>query len=185
MKIKPAIALTAFGLLLAGLPATAQPPPSHWDINEVDVSKLPPASTQQGVIFDKDIEPLFKASCVGCHHGEKPKGKLSLDSLDVVLKGGRDGKMIIPGDSKDSLLVAAAARIDDHIAMPPKPRAHKGPGGPPPGQAGAPGASGSTNTSGGPGGPGPGGPGKLRPPPKPLTADEVGLVRAWIDQGAK
>jgi hypothetical protein len=23
------------------------------------------------------------------------------------------------------------------------------------------------------------------PPPKPLTAEQVGLVRAWIDQGAK
>lgn len=34
---------------------------------------------------------------------------------------------------------------------------------------------------------GPGGPGGRNqgPPPKPLTAEEVGLVRAWIDQGAK
>ena len=34
---------------------------------------------------------------------------------------------------------------------------------------------------GGPGGPG----GGFGPPPKPLTAEQVGLVRAWIDQGAK
>jgi hypothetical protein len=40
----------------------------------------------------------------------------------------------------------------------------------------------------GPGGPPPGGPGgqhNFGPPPKPLTAEQVGLVRAWIDQGAK
>ena len=49
--------------------------------------------------------------------------------------------------------------------------------------------------SGGPGGPGgppdgKGGPGpepgkQQGPPPKPLTPEQVGLVRAWIDQGAK
>jgi hypothetical protein len=48
-----------------------------------------------------------------------------------------------------------------------------GPGGPPGGGPGGPG--------GGPGGPG----GGFGPPPPPLTAEQVGLVRAWIDQGAK
>ena len=92
-----------------------------------------------------------------------------------------DGKVIVPGDSKKSLLVIAAAQIDDETAMPPKrgpgrggPR---GPGGPPPGDGGGP---------GGPGGPGsPGGPGGFGPPPKPLTAEQVGMLRAWVDQGAK
>jgi hypothetical protein len=69
-----------------------------------------------------------------------------------------------------------------------------GPGGPGAGpgpQGGAPGGFGGG--PGGPGGPGgqgggPGGPGGLGgfgPPPPPLTAEQVGLVRAWIDQGAK
>lgn len=35
----------------------------------------------------------------------------------------------------------------------------------------------------GPGGPG--GPGGNGPQAKPLTAEQVGLLRAWIDQGAK
>ena len=59
-----------------------------------------------------------------------------------------------------------------------------GPGGPPPGGPGGDNA--------GPGGPPPGGPGpggqpprNFGPMPKPLTAEQVGLVRAWIDQGAK
>ena len=39
---------------------------------------------------------------------------------------------------------------------------------------------------GGPGGPnGPDNAGNPGPPTKPLTAEQVGLVRAWIDQGAK
>lgn len=179
--MKTTIALTIFGLLLAGLPAPAQtPPPNKWDISKIDVTKLPAASDQKDVTFDKDILPLFKASCVRCHGEQKPRAGLSLDTLSAVLKGGRDGKMVVSGDSKKSLLVAAAACIDDRIAMPPKRR------GPPrggPGGTNTPPASATNGPSGGPGGPG--GPGRGGPPAKPLTTEEVGLVRAWIDQGAK
>ncbi|HAB15432.1 MAG TPA: hypothetical protein DCE44_03170 [Verrucomicrobiales bacterium] len=99
--------------------------------------------------------------------------------MEAVLKGGEDGKILVPGKSKESLLVIAAAQIDDETAMPPKrkpggPGGPGGAGGPPPG---APGAGGRP--------PGPGGPGGGGPPPKPLTAEQVGLIRAWIDQGAK
>lgn len=159
-----------------------------WDIKTIDVSKLPPASSRKGVTFAKDIQPLFKASCVGCHGEERQKGDLRLDTLDAVLKGGEHGKIVVPGDSKKSLLAAACAQLDDKIAMPPKPRGGRGgPGGRPPA---GPGGPGGRPPGGGPGGPegrppgGPGGPGGGTPP-KPLTADQVGLLRAWIDQGAK
>ncbi len=36
----------------------------------VDLSKLPAASTKKNLTFEKDIKPLFDASCTGCH-GEK------------------------------------------------------------------------------------------------------------------
>jgi hypothetical protein len=181
--MKTALNLTVLGLLLAGFPALAQTPRvNHWDISKIDVSKLPPASDQTDVAFDKDILPLLKASCVRCHGEQKPRGGLRLDTQEGVLKGGRDGKMVVPGDSKNSLLVAAAARIDDNIAMPPKRGPRGGPGGPP-----------SVPPNGLPGGPAPGGPAggpslgtpPPRPAAKPLTAAQVGLLRAWIDQGAK
>ncbi len=106
--------------------------------------------------------------------------------------------MIVPGNSGKSMLVAAAAQVSEDVAMPPKfkPRGG-GPGGPPPRAPGGPlpgGPGGPGGPSGWPGGPGspaapgahpggPGGPGG--PPAKPLTTDQVALVRAWIDQGAK
>lgn len=137
----------------------------------VDWSKLPPAATATGVTFNKDIEPLFKASCVHCHSGDRPKAHLRLDSLEGVLKGAKHGPVVKAGDSADSVLVKAVSQLDPEIAMPPKPHARRG------GPGGGPGA----------GGPPPGGapPRHFGPPPKPLTAEQVGLIRAWIDQGAK
>jgi len=151
----------------------------------VDLSKLPPAAKQQNVSYAKDIKPLFEASCVRCHSGDRAKAGLHLDSLDGALKGSKDGKVITPGKSEESDLVIAVARLDQKKAMPPMRGPGRGPGGGGPGAApNAP--AGAPPAGGGPGGPGAGGPGGQKgPPPKPLTPEQVGLVRAWIDQGAK
>lgn len=159
-----------------------------WDIAKMDASKLPAAAEKKGVTYAADIKPMLEGSCFRCHGEQNPKGRLRLDSLEAVLKGGEGGKIVVPGDSKKSLVVAAAAQVDDEIAMPPK-RRPGGPGGPggPRGPGGPGGPNGGNPPPGGFGGPGgPGRPGGgFGPPPKPLTAEQVGLLRAWIDQGAK
>jgi uncharacterized membrane protein len=115
--------------------------------DKMDPSKLPPASSAQGVTYDKDIKPIFDHSCVKCHQGAKPKGKLLLNSLEGALKGGEDGKVIIPGDSGKSPLVYNIAHQgdEDDYMPPPKNKANIG----------------------------------------PLTTEQIGIIRAWIDQGAK
>lgn len=114
---------------------------------DIDVSKLPPPSDRQDVTFEKDIKPLFDKSCVGCHGVEKPKGKLRLDSLEATLKGGVDGKVLEPGKSASSFLVANIAFLGDEDDFMPPPK-------------------------------------DVAKYPK-FTPEQVGLVRAWIDQGAK
>ncbi len=186
---------------LAPMVHAADADEDKWNIDKIDVSKLPPPDQKQGLTYAKDIRPIFESSCLRCHGEERPRGDLRLDTLEGVLKGGKDGKVIIPGDSKKSLLAAAAAQVNDEIAMPPKrrPRGPGGPGGPggprPPGPRSAsadqapPGngpGPGNRPPGGGPRGPGgPAGPGGFGPPPKPMTPEQVSLVRAWIDQGAK
>ena len=113
---------------------------------DVDPNKLPPPSTKQGLTFEKDIKPLFDKSCVDCHGAEKPKGKLRLDTLAGTLKGSVDGKVLEPGKSEKSFLVANIAFLGDADDFMPPPKEKKYP---------------------------------------KFTAEEVGIVRAWIDQGAK
>jgi len=148
---------------------------------ELDLSKLPLAAQKQGLAYSRDIRPIFEQSCIRCHSGDRPKAGLRLDSLEGALKGSKDGKVIVPGQSEKSPLIIAVARLDPDKAMPPEPH---------------PGRFGRSDRPGGgpPGGPppdgerphrGPDGPGGLGPPPKPLTTEQVSLLRAWVDQGAK
>src|SRR6185295_3800106 len=74
----------------------------------------------QKVDFVRDIQPLFKASCLKCHGPEKPKGQFRLDSRALAMKGGVTGKTILPGNSKDSLLVKLLLEKDDENRMPQK-----------------------------------------------------------------
>lgn len=113
-----------------------------------DDPKLPPPSTKTGVTYDSDVKAIFDASCVKCHSGAKPKARLHLDTLAGALKGSKEGKVVNPGDSANSVLVKAVAHAfpDEDDWMPPQ-----------------------NNKAG----------------IKPLTPEQVGLIRAWIDQGAK
>ncbi len=169
----------------------------------VDWSKLPAAAKTENVTFEKDILPIFKDSCVRCHGAERPKAQLRLDTLEGVLKGTKMGSILKSGDSANSLLVKSVSQLDPEIAMPPKPRVRR-PGGPQgtnvpamkersEGHEGGEGAEPRRERrEGEERGPGPQGtnalgqrPRNFGPPAKPLTAEQVGLVRAWIDQGAK
>lgn len=132
--LKPVFPLLALGLAMSLQTGQAA---------SVDISKLPPATDKKGVTYEKDIRPILAQSCIRCHGERNPKGKLRLDTLEAVLKGGEDGKAVEKGNSAKSKIVLFTARLNEDDAMPP---ARMG---------------------------------------KPLTREEVGLIRAWIDQGAK
>ncbi len=160
---------TTLAILLATTPLLLAAP---------DLTKMPPASDKKDLTYAKDIQPMFKESCMRCHGAERPKAGLRLDSVEAVLKGSKDGKVVQPGKPLDSQLLIAVSQLDPKTAMPPKRRA-RGPGGQPP-AASTEGDRKEGEQKGGPGG-GPGG----HPPAPPLTAEQVGIVRAWIAQGAK
>ena len=51
------------------------------------------------------IEPLLQRSCVSCHNAKKFKGGLRLDSYEWLMKGSKDGLVIVPWDPTDSELI--------------------------------------------------------------------------------
>jgi uncharacterized membrane protein len=54
--------------------------------------------------FAARVAPIFENKCSGCHNPQKRKGKLQLDSFENVMRGGKDGKVVKPGDPKHSEL---------------------------------------------------------------------------------
>ncbi len=147
MTLKRIVSCVAAGVLNLALAASVLAVEKSKAKVPVDVTKLPPPAQQTGVTYSGHIKPLLEQACVKCHSGEKAKGRLHLDSLEGVLKGGEDGKVIVPGDSAASVLVHNAGRVGDPDNYMP----------PPQNKAGIP----------------------------PLTREQVALLRAWIDQGAK
>lgn len=142
-------------------PATASPPapappaalpPDHPPVSPTPAKKGPalvmtpellaklPPSAGRPVDFVKDIKPLFDASCIQCHAKGKAKGGLSLETREVLLKGGESGPAVVPGKSSESRIVHLVSALDPENVMPMK------------------------GTK--------------------WTAEQVGLLRAWIDQGA-
>jgi hypothetical protein len=93
------------------------------------------------VDFNKEIKPIFEASCIKCHGRGKSKGGLQFDTRETFLKGGDSGAPIVPGQSDESLLISLVQGFDPDSVMPKK---------------------GSR-----------------------LTSEQIGVLRAWIDQGAK
>jgi mono/diheme cytochrome c family protein len=59
-----------------------------------------------GSFYAQHIEPTFDSNCISCHGGGKMEGGLRLDSYALLMQGGKDGQVIVPGSPEKSLLLA-------------------------------------------------------------------------------
>jgi cytochrome c553 len=116
--------------MLAALQTTAQ---------ERGARTLPPPAGRT-IDFATDVQPILERSCARCHARGRNKGGFSIESREMLLKGGDNGPAVVPGRSDESELVALVAGLDPENVMPQK---------------------GSR-----------------------LTEEQIGILRAWIDQGA-
>jgi len=70
--------------------------------------------------FESKIRPVLADKCYKCHSAlaERIKGGLLLDSREALLKGGDNGKIIVPGDPEASPLIKAVRYTDPDLQMP-------------------------------------------------------------------
>lgn len=124
---------------------------------DIDLEKLPPAATGE-VSFRQDILPLFERSCLRCHGAEKPKSRYRLDNRADALASGSLIEEYIeklqPGAPRPGNIIPGDSRSSPLVHYISRLPADEDLHMPPEGRA------------------------------EPLTAAEVGLVRAWIDRGA-
>ena len=98
---------------LLGAPEAKKEPP------KADAKPAAPAADP--LVYQDVLQPILKQYCVDCHGPEKQKGKLRLDSLEQLMKGGENGAVVSAGAPKKSPLVARMLlppTDDDH--MPPE-----------------------------------------------------------------
>ncbi|MYA80166.1 MAG: DUF1549 domain-containing protein, partial [Acidobacteriia bacterium] len=76
---------------------------------------------QTGDFFEKQVRPILANNCYPCHGPASGEGQagLRLDSLAGMLKGGRSGPVLVPGEPDRSLLIHAVNH-DTFVQMPPK-----------------------------------------------------------------
>lgn len=95
---------------------------SPWQSPDtVQVQRRPIPNVQEALVYSDVIQPVLQSKCYNCHGKNKQKGKLRMDDLTRLMKGGKDGVVIIPGDDVKSEMakrISLPREDDDH--MPPK-----------------------------------------------------------------
>ena len=69
------------------------------------------------------VQPILQGNCYRCHAGLNHRGGLRMDTPVALLRGGKDGPVLIPGNPEQSLLVKLIRHqgpASDPMPMPPK-----------------------------------------------------------------
>ena len=98
--------------------------------------------TQQRISYQRDVVPIIENKCLSCHMSPDgagyQRGRLNMDSYESIMEGTVYGPVIVPRDSRHSILnMLVEGRIDISMRT-----------------------------------------------PHPLTAEEMEILRLWVDQGA-
>lgn len=88
------------------------------EVGELDVVSL---DMNKAIFYDDAVKPILEARCVSCHGEDKQKGGLRLDNKQAIDKGGKNGKVIVPGNPGESEIVTRLELpLDDEDHMPPR-----------------------------------------------------------------
>ncbi len=99
---------------LGQLKATAEVA-AKADATPIQINK---PTGNETVSFTRDIAPFMVNLCVNCHSGNDPRSGFSLETFEKLMKGGKSGRVVLPGNTKDSRLWHLVGE-QDPIKMPP------------------------------------------------------------------
>ncbi|MCM8536235.1 MAG: c-type cytochrome [Lentisphaeraceae bacterium] len=71
-------------------------------------------------VYEGLVAPFMKNNCYECHSNAKMKGKLRLDTVEFIQKGGKNEGLIVHGKAADSLLYQLMVTNDEDEIMPPE-----------------------------------------------------------------
>jgi uncharacterized membrane protein/mono/diheme cytochrome c family protein len=81
----------------------------------------PVPNVQEAIAYNDVIKPILQTKCYTCHGPNKQKGKLRMDDVVMLMKGGKDGKVIEPGNADSSEMIKRLLLpVDNEDHMPPK-----------------------------------------------------------------
>ncbi len=83
-------------------PLAAAPTPTGTPAAAVQFTR---ASGSESVQFVRDLAPRIVSTCIDCHGGMQPAGRLNLTTFAGLLRGGDSGPIVTPGKPEDSLLI--------------------------------------------------------------------------------
>ncbi|ARS38446.1 cytochrome C [Sphingobacteriaceae bacterium GW460-11-11-14-LB5] len=114
--------LTILSVILAGHYGAAL---THGDNFVLEPVSSPAESAkvplEQAKVFEDVVMPIFSQKCLSCHNIEKAKGNLIMDNAQAILKGGKTGKLFVPGKPELSLLIERIhLPLDEKKHMPPR-----------------------------------------------------------------
>ena len=75
-------------------------------------------------VYANMVQPILEAKCISCHNSEKAKGRLIMETKELLLKGGKDGKLWDTTQNDFGLLM-------QRIHLPPQSKKHMPPQGKP------------------------------------------------------
>ena len=76
-----------------------------WAVLNFGTLNAPPVMAAPKPRFDEDIAPILQKNCLPCHSAAKHKSQLVIESYASLMKGGKHGNTIIPGNAAGSRLV--------------------------------------------------------------------------------
>jgi uncharacterized membrane protein len=82
---------------------------------------VPDKRIAEQFVYTDIVKPILERRCVQCHKESKAKGKFRMDTYEMLVKGGKEGPGIEPGNSAESnILIRIALPKDDEEHMPPE-----------------------------------------------------------------